>query len=303
MISIFQNEDGKALGAILGIVGVIILIVAVVVVLTVTGSYKYPPSAVNWPVVGSFIAQHGAILEIVEDGEGEDGSLPGSPSAESIMDLQDNGTAKIVRDLTFKKQRIDELEGEMETKNDQISKLNEEIQLMKTQIEHYKPENRKALIKIYDRMEATAAVEILSQIPEERAVIILSSLKDSKAAEILASMDSIAAVKITELMAGFEPTRITDMSELTGNKRPIQPSGTASQPGLNPPPKRDFTTPAPNPQDTLQTDTSGDIVGPPSNSESGTITETPEKEEEEEKTDEEEKKPESPTPSGDESTG
>ena len=119
-------------------------------------------------------------------------------------------------------------------------------------------------------------------------------------------------------MAGFEPTRITDMSELTGKKRPKQPSGTASQPGLNPPPKRDFTTPAPNPQDTLQTDASGniittdtpgdtgEIVGPPPNSESGTITETPEKEEEEEEEEteeEEEKKPESPTPSGDESTG
>lgn len=289
MISIFQNQDGKALGAIIGIVVTIIVIVGVAVVLTVTGSYKYPPSAVNWPVVGSFIAQHGSTLEIVEDGEGEDGSLPGSSSAESIMNLQDDGTAKLIRDLTFKKQRIDELEGEMETKNDQISKLNEEIQLMKTQIDHYKPENRKALIKIYDRMEATAAVEILSQIPEERAVIILSSLKDSKAAEILAAMDSIAAVKITELMAGFEPTRITDMSELTGNKHPNPPSGTASQPGSIAPPKTDFNTPG---------DT-GEIVGPPDNTESGTITETPEEEE----TEEEEKKPESTTPSGDESAG
>lgn len=298
MRSIFQNEDGKALGVIIGFVVVIIAIVGVAVLLTVTGSYKYPPSAVNWPVVGSFIAQHGAILEIVEDGEGEgeDGSLPGSPSAESIMNLQDDGMAKIVRDLTFKKQRIDELEGEMETKNDQISKLNEEIQLMKTQIEHYKPENRKALIKIYDRMEAAAAVEILSQIPEERAVIILSSLKDSKAAEILAAMDNIAAVKITELMAGFEPTRITDMSELKENKRPKLPSSAASQS----PPKRDFNTPKPNPQDTLQTDASGKIITTDTPRDTGEIVGPPEKEEEES---EEEKKPESPTPSGDESTG
>lgn len=232
-----KNEDGKALGIILGVVGAILIIPIIAVVLTVTGSYKYPPAAINWPVVGSFIAQYGTILEVVDDTDGGDEIPSDGKTANDLMNLQDDGKATLVRDLSFKKQRIDELEGEMETKNDEIAKLNEEIALIKTQIDHYKPENRKALIKIYDRMEAAAAVEILSQIPEQRAVIILSSLKDSKAAEILALMENESAVKITELMAGFDPTKITDMSELTGKKR----SSNTSQ--------KDFNTTNPKPEE------------------------------------------------------
>ena len=313
MRNILKNEDGKALGIILSIVGAIIIVAVIALVLTVTGSYKYPPSAVNWPGVGSFIAQYGKILEIVDDTEGEEETLPGDKSADYIMDLQDDGKATLIRDLTFKKQRIDELEGEMETRNDQISKLNEELQLFKTQLEHYKPENRKALIKIYDRMEAAAAVEILSQIPEQRAVIILSSLKDSKAAEILAAMENESAVKITELMAGFEPTRITDMGDLPGKKRPIPRTTPGQPPQLNPPPKKDFNISNPNPQDTLKTSPSGnpktadlpedtgEIVGPPPVKDEKPL--PPEDLSDEEESEEEEEKPESPPPTGDESTG
>ena len=69
MNKILKNEDGKALGVIFGIVGAILVIPIIAVVLTVTGSYKNPPSAINWAVVGSFIAEHGTILEVVDDTE------------------------------------------------------------------------------------------------------------------------------------------------------------------------------------------------------------------------------------------
>ena len=229
MKKVLTNDDGKALGAVLAIIGLLVVIPAIAVALTVTGSIKYPPAAVDWPGIGSFIGQYGSFYELLDEGDGED---PGDESVDPTMGLPENNTAQILRDLTYKKQRIEELEGQIETKNDQIVQLEENMQAMKTQLTNYKPENRKALIKIYDRMESTAAVEILSQIPEERAVIILSSLKDSKAAEILAAMDEESAIKITELMAGFVPTRVTD---LTNPKKNTRTSRSPSEPPQKPP--------------------------------------------------------------------
>ena len=305
MKTILTNNDGKAAGVVLVIIAVLVVIPAIAVALTVSGSIKYPPSAVEWPGVGSFIGQYGSFYEVTDEDAEE--VVPETESADSLMDMQDNNTAQILRDLTYKKQRIEELEGQIETKNDQIVKLEESMQAMKTQLTNYKPANRKALIKIYDRMEVPAAVEILSQIPEERAVIILSSLRDSKAAEILSAMEEEAAIKITELMAGFETSRVTDLTNpkpkgntrLPGGLAPISPvnnpgmtgpeaSGSIQNPGI-----------APNPPASggLGSSSQSGIIGPPPPPEEE-MGPPPAPDEKEKKTDSEDEKdtPEKPAP-------
>ncbi|MFH1515804.1 MAG: hypothetical protein ABIG42_10145 [bacterium] len=113
MKTILTNNDGKAAGVVLVIIAVLVVIPAIAVALTVSGSIKYPPSAVEWPGVGSFIGQYGSFYEVTDEDAEE--VVPETESADSLMDMQDNNTAQILRDLKYKKQRIEELEGQIET--------------------------------------------------------------------------------------------------------------------------------------------------------------------------------------------
>jgi len=201
MFNVSSDQSGKVLVAFLWIVGIILTVVVLAVLLTVTGSYKYPPSAVNYPVVGQFIARYGALRETIEttDNTGEQATTP--PSENQVSEDQ---VAVLYRDNSLKAQQIEDLKGQLETKTDQISELEERMQVLQTQLDTYKQKNLKALTNVYDRMETRAATEILSQMTPERVAIILGSLKDKKAAEILASMDPQTALSITQIMGGFD---------------------------------------------------------------------------------------------------
>lgn len=206
-----KKEDGKALVTIIWAFAFVLLISVLVVVLTVFHLVKYPASAIGWPAVGPFIAQYGELVGDETDEEAvEEAVVPGVSNTEGIVKMSEDPTAIYLRDISLKSQQIEDLNGQLESRGDKIAELEEEIQSLKTQMDSYKPENRKALVKIYDRMETPAAIEILSQLTPDRAVIILSSLKESKAAEILAGMDSSRAFLITQLMAGFQPEAIRD---------------------------------------------------------------------------------------------
>jgi len=220
------NDDGKALVAVIWGFAFVLLISVLAVVLTVFHLIKYPASAIDWPVAGPFIAQYGAVIgDDTEEETTEEPPVPGISNTEGIVKMSEDPTAIYLRDISLKSQQIEDLNGQLESRGDKIAELEEEIQSLKTQIEHYKPENRKALIKIYDRMETPAAVEILSQLTPDRAVIILSSLKESKAAEILAGMESNRAFLITQLMAGFTSDGIGQIQNPRDSQSP--PSSTS----------------------------------------------------------------------------
>jgi flagellar motility protein MotE (MotC chaperone) len=221
------NDNGKALVGVIWAFAFVLLISVLAVVLTVFHLIKYPASAIDWPVAGPFIAQYGAIIgDDTEEETTEETAIPGISNTEGIVKMSEDPTAIYLRDISLKSQQIEDLNGQLESRGDKIAELEEEIQSLKTQIDQYKPENRKALIKIYDRMETPAAVEILSQLTPDRAVIILSSLKEAKAAEILATMDSSRAFLITQLMAGFTP----DGSGKIQNPRDSQPPASPTSP-------------------------------------------------------------------------
>lgn len=234
MIRHLRKEDGRALAVIVWIVAIFIVIVGAAIGLTAMGAIRYPPDAVNWSGVGPLLVRLNAQFYTFEEQVDPTLDEPDEPSyAHQIAGLADDDAARLLRDLSFKTSRIDDLEGQLESKNDQIAKLEERIQLLRTQLDDYKPENRKALIKIYDRMESRAAVEILSNLTPERAVVILSSMKDSRAAEILSAMDPDIALRITELMAGFSATELMAQRDVARPGRttpPRQPTRPAVQP-------------------------------------------------------------------------
>lgn len=268
-----NNQNGKALIAIMWALGIILIIVILGVLLTVTGAYKFPQNAINYPVVGQFIARYGSFLE-PETEEPTDGEIA-NPLEQGSMDSESAQTAVYIRDISLKAQQIDDLKGELETKNDQIAKLEEDLQSLKTQLDTYKQKNLKALINVYDRMETRAAKEILSQMNPERAAIILGSIKDRKAAEILAAMDTQTALAISQIMGGFDRE---------SRREPTPPGGLRTTP---PPPTVMPQTPA------NAMIPGGEITAPPSNPQSGIVGPMPAPEEkpktEEEKKAEEEK--------------
>jgi flagellar motility protein MotE (MotC chaperone) len=230
MIYWHKNQDGKALTAIVWVVAILIIIVGAWVGLTAMKAIKYPPNAVSWPGIGTMLVKLGA--DFYGDEETTEASAGDEATKENTqMNISSDQLTNITRDISFKAQEIEDLKGKLESKNDQIAKLEERIQTLSTQLSDYKPENRKALIKIYERMESSAAIEILSQLTPERAVVILSSMKDSKAAEILSAMDPDTALRITELMAGFKATENLGIADTTdsGGQTP-QPSPGANQP-------------------------------------------------------------------------
>jgi flagellar motility protein MotE (MotC chaperone) len=174
MYDIPLKDDGKALITAIWVFACVLLISVLAVALTVLDLIKYPASAIDWPVVGTFIAQNGSIIEEETDEETlEKAPVPGVSDTEGIVKTSEDPTTIYLRDISLKSQQIEDLNGQLESRGDKIAELEEEIQSLRTQMESYKPENRKALVKIYDRMETPAAVEILSQLTPDRAVKFL----------------------------------------------------------------------------------------------------------------------------------